>query len=262
MPNVMPDAQPASQYEIEVPAFTGPLDLLLHLIEREQLDITAISLARVTAQYLAQVRQLQEQRIDQLIDFIVIGARLVLIKSRALLPQAPRILPEESVEEEDPAEALARQLRRYKLFRQAATWLEDRETGNLRTYLRVAPPPRPDLPRELDLTNVDAGSLRQLLMEVLSRMEESEASVAIVEQRQMTIEGQMGHLRRLIRSGKGFDFRQLLSGTPTRVELAVTLLAVLELMKQREVQAVQERPFGPIEIRESPGRNGQPSTTA
>ncbi len=87
-------------YQLETPVFTGPLDLLLHLIERQELDITAISLAQVTAQYLAHVAQMRGARMEHLIDFIVIGARLALIKSRALLPQTPLQVSEE--EEEDP----------------------------------------------------------------------------------------------------------------------------------------------------------------
>jgi segregation and condensation protein A len=114
-------------YRIDLPAFSGPLDLLLHLIERQELDITAISLVQVTEQYLAQIEQLKENRIDELIDFLVIAARLVLIKSRALLPQTPVII--EGEEEEDPAEALVRQLRQYKRFKQAAAWLAARRPG-------------------------------------------------------------------------------------------------------------------------------------
>jgi len=114
-----------SKYQIDLPAFSGPLDLLLHLIDRQELDITAISLAHVTEQYLLQIERLKENRMEQLIDFLVVAARLVLIKSRALLPQTPVVI--EGEEEEDPAEALVRQLRQYKLFKQAAKWFGQRE---------------------------------------------------------------------------------------------------------------------------------------
>ncbi|NIP27851.1 MAG: segregation/condensation protein A, partial [Phycisphaerae bacterium] len=88
------------RYRIELPAFAGPLDLLLHLIERNELDVTAISLAAVTEQYLDQVEQLKQEKVEHLIDFIVIGARLVLIKSRALLPQVPSAMPDDEEEED------------------------------------------------------------------------------------------------------------------------------------------------------------------
>lgn len=128
-----------AQYKIDLPEFAGPLDLLLHLIERQELDITSISLVNVTEQYLKQVESLKQNRIEHLIDFLVLAARLVLIKSRALLPQSPIVIEGEE-DEEDPAEALIRQLREYKRFKEAAQWFQTREEEGLRTYLRVAPP--------------------------------------------------------------------------------------------------------------------------
>ena len=86
-----------TNYKIEVPAFSGPLDLLLHLIERNELDITSISLTAVTEQYLAQIEQFKADRMELLVDFLIIGARLLVIKSRALLPQLPQALPNSSL---------------------------------------------------------------------------------------------------------------------------------------------------------------------
>lgn len=233
-------------YRIELPVFTGPFDLLLHLIERETLDITAISLAQVTAQYLAQVESLKQNRIDHLIDFLVVAARLVLIKSRALLPQPPAVPAGE--EEEDPAEALVRQLREYKRFKTAAAWLRDREEAGLRTYLRVAPPPRPQVESRLDLSGVSIQTMIDALLEVLARSETREESVTVVQPRRVTIEGQLRHVRRRIQEDQRLPFRALLSDRPDRVEVAVTLLAILELIKRREITARQEALFGPIEI--------------
>ncbi|MFO7681675.1 MAG: segregation/condensation protein A, partial [Chloroflexota bacterium] len=130
-----------TSYKIDLPAFAGPLDLLLHLIDRDEMDITAISLIQVTSQYLRQIEAMKEDRVEHLIDFLVIGARLSLIKSRALLPKIPA-LPGDEEDDEDLAEALIRQLREYKRFKQAAQWLGEREEAGLRTYLRVAPPPK------------------------------------------------------------------------------------------------------------------------
>ncbi|MCI0398052.1 MAG: segregation/condensation protein A [Chloroflexi bacterium] len=232
-------------YHVELPVFTGPLDLLLHLIERNELDITAISLAVVTEQYLDQVKRLQEDKVDDLIDFLVIGARLVLIKSRALLPQTPELLPA-GEEEEDPAEALAQQLRLYKQFKEAAAWLARRQEQGLRTYLRVAPPPK--LEGKLDLGGVTVETLIASLRFALARAEKLEESVAVAVQHQaITIEQQMDRLRRRLKAGR-VRFEELLSEQSSRVEVAVTLLAVLELIKRREVAAYQAALFGPIEI--------------
>ncbi|MFW6068504.1 MAG: segregation and condensation protein A [Chloroflexota bacterium] len=231
-------------YHIELPAFNGPLDLLLHLIEREELDITVISLARVTEQYLAQVEKLKEERIEDLIDFLVIGARLVLIKSRALLPQSPVTAIDE--EEEDPAEALLRQLRFYKQFKSASSWLHERNVAGLRTYLRVAPPPQ--LESKLDLSGVDSETLRQALAAVLLRAESQEESVEVVQPRRITIDGRISQLRAILRVEGWTAFGTLLSTNATREEVAVTLLAILELIKRHEATAHQPHLFGPIEI--------------
>lgn len=233
------------KYTIDLPAFSGPLDLLLHLIERQELDITAISLARVTEQYLAQIEALKKDRVEELIDFLVVGARLVLIKSRALLPQEPGT-GEEGEEEEDPAEALIRQLRRYRRFKQAAQWLGDREKLGLRTYLRVAPPPK--VPGRLDLSNVSVHSLIEAVRMALERAAMLEESVSVARPRQLTIQDQIRRLRFRVRGGASLNFNELLSSSATRSEVAVSLLAVLELIKRREVTAVQEELFGPIAI--------------
>jgi len=238
-------ARQIPNYRIEVPAFSGPLDLLLHLIDRDELDITVISLARVTEQYLVQVEHLKQERIEDLIDFLVIGARLMLIKSRALLPQSP--LTSTVDEEEDPATALLRQLHLYKQFKTAAAWLQERHEKGMRTYLRVASPPQ--LESKLDLSGVDANSLQQALQTALTRAHGQEQSVTVVQSHRLTIDGQISHLRTILRRDGHSSFRDLLSPGADHVEIAVTLLATLELIKRREVTAHQSYLFGPIEIR-------------
>jgi segregation and condensation protein A len=233
-------------YTIDLPAFAGPLDLLLHLIERQELDITAISLVTVTEQYLGQVRQMQEEQMAHLIDFLVVGARLAQIKSRALLPQTPVIILDEA-EEEDPAEALVRQLRQYKRFKELALWLADREEAGYRTYLRLVAPPR--LEKRLDLTGVTTAGLLTAVQEALAHAEQVAESVAIVRPRRLTIEQQIGRLRQRLKQSSSFLFTDLLSAKRDRVEVAITLLAVLELVKQQELTAHQPELFGPIELR-------------
>ncbi len=231
-------------YHIDLPVFNGPLDLLLYLIERNELDITVISLARVTEQYLIQIEKLKQERIEDLIDFLVIGARLALIKSRALLPRSPLLPPDE--QEEDPAETLLRQLRQYKAFKAASGALQQRIDEGLRTYLRVAPPPQ--IEGKLDLSGVDANTLLQAVRDVLARAERQEEAVDVEQPRRVTIEGQIVHLHSKLKSHGRIGFRDLLSGDADRVEVAVTLLAILELIKRRQAFAHQSQLFGPIEI--------------
>lgn len=233
-----------SHYRVELPVFAGPLDLLLHLIERDELDITAVSLAQVTGQYLEQIRQMGDDQLEGLIDFISIGARLVLIKSRALLPRPP-VLPG-GEDEEDPADSLLRQLRSYKRFKAAALWLDERQRRGLRAYLRVAPPPRLD--EHLDLSGVSTNTLLAAIQAVLARMETKEESLDVVRPRPITIEDQMGKLRRRLDRGRPFLFADMLNDPRDRTEVAVTLLALLELIKRREAQAQQSHLFGPIAV--------------
>ncbi|NCF69019.1 MAG: segregation/condensation protein A [Chloroflexi bacterium] len=244
--NIAAVSDPQSQYTIDLPAFAGPLDLLLHLIDREELDITAISLAKVTEQYLTQIEHLKKNRMEQLIDFLVIGARLVLIKSRALLPHVPEA-PGNGEEEEDPAEALIRQLRQYRRFKQAAIWLHEREEHGLRTYLRVAPPLKPQ--GQLDLSGVSVDTLIDAVRGALRRAEDLQDSVSLVRPRRITIQDQIQRLRHHVRGGSQVRFEELLSSYSSRLEIAVTLLAVLELIKRRELTAVQESMFGPIKLK-------------
>ncbi|MFC1975709.1 segregation and condensation protein A, partial [Chloroflexota bacterium] len=126
---------PTGAYRVELPDFEGPLDLLLSLIEQEELDITKISLARVTDQYLAYLEILREVNPDELTDFLMVAAKLILIKSEMLLPRPPPSIIEE--EEEDVGDELARQLLIYKQFKEIATHLKEIEDKGQRNFVRV-----------------------------------------------------------------------------------------------------------------------------
>lgn len=234
------------QYTITVDLFNGPLDLLLHLIERDELDITSISLAKVTHQYLAQVEEMKENKVGQMIDFIVIGARLMVIKSRALLPTPPVQLEGEEMEE-DPAEQLIRQLKLYKQFKGAVEYLNERLTTKLRTYLRVAPPSHA-VETQLDLQNVDAYVLWERFGAIKQRLAEQTEGVAVMIPRKLTIEGQIERLRAVMVECTNINFKALLSDQVTLSELSVTFLAVLESIKRQEIGAEQGSRFGPITI--------------
>ena len=135
-------------YKVQTSVYEGPLDLLLSLIERAELDITAISLATVTDQYLSYLHGLEQLMPDEISTFLVIAAKLVQIKSEALLPRPPEREPGE----EDPGTELIDQLKLYKRYKEIAGWLVERQENNLRTYLRVAPPPKVEA--KLDLSNL------------------------------------------------------------------------------------------------------------
>lgn len=237
-------------YVVQLPVFEGPLDLLLQLIEREKLDISAVSLAQVADQFLAHVHALENVSASTLADFLEVAVKLVWIKSRLLLPQ-PRQQEEE--EEEDPAEALARQLREYKRFKEAAAALRAIEEAGLRTYGRVAAPPA--LERRLE---ADAGALSDLLAAARAALaalapKADEVPNGMVVPFTLTIQDQIEYIQRTIGAQARVTFRGLLSQARHRMEIIVTLLAVLELIKRGQAVVTQARAFGEIYIERAEG---------
>ena len=233
-------------YRVQLPAFEGPLDLLLQLIEREKLDISAISLAQVADQFLQTVRGMEEVAAGDLADFLVVAVKLVWIKSRLLLPQ-PRP-PAEDDDGVDPAEALAAQLREYKRFKEAATTLRAIEEAGLRTYLRAAPPP--ELEQRLD---PQGGLLSELLAAAHAAFAALPAATADIPQGMVvpftvTIHDQIVHIRSMTTANRVLTFRSLLSQAHHRLEIIVTLLAVLELIKRQTIRVTQDAAFGEITI--------------
>ena len=230
-------------YRVELPVFQGPLDLLLRLIEREELDITRVSLAQVTGQYLAYLDTMEQVPPEVLADFLVVAAKLILIKSQALLPRPPAIVAESDV---DAGDDLVEQLRLYKQFRAAAGQLRRREENGLRTFVRLAPPPRVD-PR-LDLTGVGLADLLAAVREALQIAPPPPSVDQVVSQRKVTVRGQMDLVRSRLRAQGRLLFQEMLARSADRVEIAVTFLAILELVKQFEITVHQQNLFGPILI--------------
>lgn len=232
--------QPTLEYSVQLEVFEGPLDLLLRLIEKAELDITTISLARVTDQYLAYIRQLDEVHPDLLADFLVVAARLILIKSRALLPRPPMVDQEE---EEDIGEDLVRQLEEYKRFKEAAQQLQSREEQGLRCYIRVAPPvvkPRGLAPGEVSLDD-----LMVALRRVLNKAPAAPLST-VVSPISISIDDKMRAVESAVATGRRVHFSSLLIDAGSRIEIVVTFLAILELIKQAKLVARQDQAFGEI----------------
>ncbi len=232
-------------YQVKLEVFEGPLDLLLKLIEQEALDITLVSLARVTDQYLAYLRLVEEVRPDDLADFVVIAARLLLIKSRALLPKPPRIIEEE----EDSGDDLVRQLREYMIFKRAAQFLAAREQAGARMYVRAVPVSRQaqSWKAKLDLGDTSVDDLIAALRALLDQAAPVEGTVDVVPHR-VTIEHKIEQITARLTLGEQVTFDSLLDDAASRVEVIVTLLAVLELIRARRITVHQEQIFGEIVI--------------
>jgi segregation and condensation protein A len=236
------DAEPnPDAFQLRLPVFEGPLDLLLYLIEKEQLDITAVSLVQVTDQYLTYLRSGDQIDASALAEFIVIAARLLLIKSRALLPRPPAL----DEEEEDLGADLVRRLREYRRFKEAAAQLRDLADRGLHAYPRMTPPTGLPVPTGLD--GVTLEKLSKIVQDVLSRRPEEEAPVP-VPRLIVTVEEKIVELTSAIRRGGKLSFRQFISSCSSRLEIIVSFLAVLELIKSLKLTAEQDSLFGEISL--------------
>lgn len=232
-------------YKVQTPVYEGPLDLLLNLIERAELDITAVSLASVTDQYLAHIQNLERMIPDEISAFLVIAAKLVQIKSEALLPRPP----ERETGEEDPGESLVEQLKLYKRYKEIAAWLEDRQSKNLRTFLRVAPPPKVE--PKLDLSNLTLEKLLAAAETAFAREKAKKPLGAIITAPKVTIREKIDLITKTLKNIQRATFSGLIADKATRVEIVVTFLALLELVKRYRVTAKQEVLFGDIEFERS-----------
>jgi segregation and condensation protein A len=229
-------------YEVRTPAFSGPLDLLLRLIEERRLDVTTIALAEVTDQYLAQLRQLETPDPNELADFLVIAARLVLLKSRFLLPTPHETTPD------DEAIDLAAQLRAFQRFKQASEALRARLESGARSYAREVPPPILP-PRPLP---AGGGRPSDLLQAYLRwRAGQAPPSRPLAGPRVRLLDKLRQARDALVRWGR-VRFSALARWSTSRLEVVVLFLAVLELQRRGLAEAEQPLPFGEIELRATP----------
>jgi segregation and condensation protein A len=225
--------------------YEGPLDLLLQLIERAELDITRLALAQVTDQYLEHLKSLPARSAEEVSAFLVIAARLLQIKSEVLLPRP--LLREPG--EEDPGDALARQLLAYRRFKQAAATLDLRQAAGFRTYLRVAPLPK--VASHVDLTGLGLSDLVSAARSVFASALAADrlpSLESVVSAPKVTIRQKISLIASLLRQSDRVSFWSMLAGSRSRLEIVVTFLAMLELVKLHFVKVQQVRLFGEIEV--------------
>ncbi|MBW6475427.1 MAG: segregation/condensation protein A [Anaerolineaceae bacterium] len=235
-------SKPGVTYTIHTDVYEGPLDLLLDLITKAELDITRLSLAKVTDQYLSYLASMGQKSAVEVSGFLVIAAKLIQIKSEAILPRPPERLEGE----EDPAESLARQLRIYKAIKQTTLWLRHLEQKGQHTYIRLAPPPKID--ETIDLSGVEISDLISLLKALYHFQEDASPITTVVTIPRVTIKNKIKDLIDQLRLQHNLSYRQMLPKEYDRVEAIVLFLAVLELIKQHYVDAMQEGLFSDIQI--------------
>jgi segregation and condensation protein A len=230
-------------YTVDTDVYQGPLDLLLQLIERAELDITKLALAQVTDQFLAYMRTLQELRAERVSEFIVVASRLMQIKSEALLPRPVVRQPDE----EDPGEALVQQLLLYKQFKEIAKLLTLRQADELRTHLRMAPPPKVE--GRLDLSNVSLNDLFAAAIRIYTREDLRTPLRTVVAAPRITIREKIKFVADALKAKSLVRFRELIKSTPGRLDIVITFLAILELVRRYRISADQEALFGDIQLR-------------
>ncbi len=233
-------------YTVELEAFSGPLDLLLRLIERAELDVTVIALAEVADSYLQYVRAMPDVEAAELADFVALAARLLLIKSRALLPR-PAVAAADGADTGDDAEDLAQQLVLYRRFRQAADLLRARDEAGLRHFVRLVAP-QPLLELMQDVTD-DAERLVHALERCRRRTTAVGAPPSVLQLRpRLTVRELVQRIVTALLQQGGCRFESLLSAAADREEVAVAFWAMLELSRRGVITVEQSVPFGPLQL--------------
>jgi segregation and condensation protein A len=232
-------------YTVATPVYEGPLDLLLQLIEKAELDITKLALAQVTDQYLERLKSIEEHSPEEVSSFLVIAARLIQIKSEVLLPRPPH----RQEGEEDLGEELARQLREYKRFKQISEYLYERELQGLHSYIRLAPIPHID--SRVDVTDIDIMDLFEAARYAYinaPRLDNNISAESVVIAPRITIRKKISMIASRLKLSQSATFKSMLGKTRSRVEIVVTFLAILELIKRNWIRASQNQLFGDIEL--------------
>jgi segregation and condensation protein A len=233
-------------YNIKLPAFEGPLDLLLHLIRDNKIDIYDIPISFITGRYLEYIGMMKELNLEIAGEFLVMAATLIQIKSRMLLP------PEEETEEgssqmEDPRLELVQRLLEYQAFKDAASILKEREDESLRIFSRepMDEPGEEGLESEPYLFDVN---IFDLLGAFKKMLDAAPAEVRTITKEALTVKDKMFLIVDLLENAESIRFEELFRETVTRTQLIVTFLALLELLRLGLARAYQEKEFGNIWI--------------
>lgn len=232
---------PPDALEVILEAFEGPLDLLLYLIRRQNLDILDIPVAEITRQYIEYIEVMRELRFELAAEYLVMAAILAEIKSRLLLPRPPR----EDGEEEDPRADLVRRLQEYERFKKAAEDLDglprlERDTAVVHAFV-------PELRIEREPPPVEMRELLSALIDVLKRAELFTRHA--IKREALSVRQRMGDVLAHIGDGQFHDFLSLFKPEEGRLGVIVTFLSILELAKERLVEIVQEEHLAAIYVR-------------
>lgn len=240
--------------DVKLQVFEGPLDLLLHLIEKNQVNIYDIPIVTITEQYLEYLGEMQRQDLDVMSEFLVMAATLINIKAKMLLPKEE----EEEEEEEDPRAELVRRLLEYKMYKYAATELKDMELDAAGSIYRSPAIPKEvaEYREEIDPVELCDGLTLNRLNEIfqmvmkkqVEKIDPIRSKFGTIEREEISIEERMDTIRDQVKGLKGISFRTLLEIQAPKINVIVTFMAILELMKVGAITVRQDGLFDDIMI--------------
>lgn len=239
---------------VKLEVFEGPLDLLLHLIDKNKIDIYDIPIVEITAQYLDYIRQMEKEDMNVMSEFLVMAATLIDIKCRMLLPKEVN----EEGEEEDPRAELVQKLLEYKMYKFMSFELRDRQVDAERNLYRVQKLPeevaayRQPIDYEELIGDMTLNKLHELFKFIVRKQEDKidpiRSRYGNIEKEEVDMEAKALYVEAYAREHKSFSFRRLLEKQSSKMELIVTFLIILELMKIGKISISQENIFGDIII--------------
>lgn len=231
-----------SEYIVQTPIYQGPLDLLLNLIEKAELDISKVSLAKITDEYLIFINDSDLINAEEITQFLIIATKLIQIKSELLLPHTDLGINDE----QDEGDLLIQQLKIYKKYKNVAQKIEEIESRKFRTYLRLAPVP--NISPKPDLNDVSVEKLFDIYRQIIYNLPDKYKINEKILIPKITIKKKLKFItNRLAKQNKVY-FHELLNANHDRIDIIVTFLAVLELIKQRIIEVQQNYLFAEIEI--------------
>ena len=239
---------------VKLQVFEGPLDLLLHLIDKNKIDIYDIPIVEITGQYMEYIRQMESEDLNIMSEFLVMAATLLDIKCRMLLPAEEN----EEGEQEDPRQELLEQLLEYKKYKCMASWLRDREScGAGRICRRESLPPEVkeyqepvDMDRLLEGVTLQRlhGIFQEVMQKRADKLDPVRSKFGKIEKEEVTLPEKLSYVTDYIRRNRNVRFRQLLEAQTSKIQVVVTFLAVLQLMKEGQIHVEQEKAFEEIQI--------------
>jgi segregation and condensation protein A len=241
-----------SEYKVKFEVFEGPLDLLLYLIKKEEVDIYSVNLTKLATQFIEYIEMMREFDLEVAGEFLVMTSTLMYIKSRELLPVDQQVEVEGEEDEADPRWELIRQLVEYKKFKDAAAQLQTLEARMEGVYPRLPIKPEFENDKPAPKPDVSIFDLLNAVNSVLKRFEKRDSTREIYEDK-WTVSEKIEYIVRVLTTRDNVRFSELFEDATSRSEVVCTFLALLELIRLKQLACVQPEAFAEIEIRRTVG---------